>query len=196
MAKKKSSKENDVVNTAEEKASGAAKAIETKLSGPLAPVENALNGVFGEKSGIALPKNAKEWLVKVAPWLALISGVLGIFSAIGLWRAAHYVNEWVDYANQLTEQLGGPTTNHLGLTFWLSLVVMVLFAILSLLAFPGLKNRKKTGWNLIFYSSLAQVLYGVVSLFYSGGGFGSFIMSIIWAVIGFFLLFQIRSYYK
>lgn len=196
MATKKQTKENDTVKAAEEKASSAAKALDAKLSGPLAPVEKALNDVLGEKSGLKLPKNAKEGLVKIAPWLSLIGGVLGILSAISLWRAAHQVNVWVDYANQLSAQLGGPTTNNLGVTFWLSIIMMVIFAALALLAFPGLKDKKKTGWNIAFYSMLAQVVYGVVSLFYSGGGFGSLGLSLVSAGVGFFLLFQVRSYYK
>lgn len=194
MATKKQG--DDAVKSAEKKAGEAAKALDAKLSGPLAPIEKALDDVFGEKSSITLPKNAKEGLVKIAPWLALIGGILGIFSAISLWRAAHYVNVWVDYANQLSAQLGGPTTTRLGLMFWLSLIATIVFALLALLAFPGLKDRKKTGWNLAFYSALAQVVYGVISLFYSGGGFGSFLMSLVGAAVGFFLLFQVRSYYK
>lgn len=194
MSTKKQS--GTTVSSAEKKADGAAKALDAKLSGPLAPIEKALNDVFGEKSGFKLPKNAKEGLVKIAPWLALLSGVLGIFSAISLWRAAHYVNVWVDYANQLSASPGGPTTTRLGLMFWLSLIATIVFALLALLAFPGLKDRKKTGWNIAFYSALAQVAYGVISLFYSGGGFGSFVVSLIGAGVGFFLLFQVRSYYK
>lgn len=190
-------KQNDTVaNAAEKKAARAAETLDKKLSGPLAPLEKSLDGVFGEKSGFSLPKGVKEGIVKIAPWLALLSGVVGILSAISLWRTAHAVNVWVDYANRLSASLGGPTTNNLGVTFWLSLVALVLFSLLALLAFPGLRDRKKNGWNLVFYSMLAQVAYGVVSLFYSGGGFGSLVMSLISASIGFFLLFQVRSYYK
>lgn len=196
MATNKKKSGNEAAKSAEQKANKAAKVLDAKLSGPLAPLEKSLDGVFGEKSELSLPKGAKEWIVKAAPWLALLSAVAGIFSAIQLWRSAHYVNAWVDYANQLSRAFGGPTTTRLGVAFWLSIIMMIVFALLALLAFPGLKNRKKTGWNLVFYSALAQIAYGVVSLFYSGGGPGSLIMSLIGAAIGFFLLFQVRSYYK
>ncbi|MFO0971151.1 MAG: hypothetical protein U0520_02250 [Candidatus Saccharimonadales bacterium] len=183
--------------TAEQKAEGAAKALDAKLSGPLAPLEKSLDGVLGEKAPYKLPKNARETLVKIAPWLSLAGGVFGIISAIGLWRAAHYVNQWVDVANRLSANFGvSAQTPRLGLTFWLSLVMLVVFSVLAFLAFPGLKAKKKTGWNLMFFSSLANIVYAVISLFYDGGGVGSFLGAAIGSVIGLYLLFQVRSHYK
>lgn len=183
--------------SAEAKANEAANAISAKFSGPLAPLEKSLNEVLGEKAPYKIPKNGREFLVKIAPWLSLAGGIVGIISAAGLWRAAHYVNQWVDYANRLSASIGGPTQgNRLGVFFWLSLIALVGFSLLSLLAFPGLKAKKKTGWNLMFLSSLASFVYAVVSLFYDGGGFGSFAGTAIGTVLGLYLLFQVRSYYK
>lgn len=194
---KKKASAKPAASSAEQKASEAAAAVSAKLSGPLAPLEKALDGALGEKAAYKLPKSARDGLVTAAPWLSLVGGIAGILSAIGLWRAAHYVNQWVDYANRLSASFGGPTqTQQLGLFFWLSLIAMIVFAILALLAFPGLKARKKTGWNLAFYSALANVAYSVVSLFYSGGGFGTFITAALGSVIGLYLLFQVRSAYK
>ncbi len=184
-------------SSAEQKAEGAASAISAKFSGPLAPLEKSLDGVLGEKAPYKLPGNARETLVKIAPWLSLAGGVFGIISAIGLWRAAHYVNQWVDVANQLSASFGvSAQTPRLGLTFWLSLVMLVVFSALAFLAFPGLKAKKKTGWNLMFYSALANVGYAVISLFYDGGGFGSFFGAAVGSVLGLYLLFQVRSHYK
>lgn len=198
MATKESkSTSKEKASSAEQRADSAAAVVSAKLSGPLAPLEKSLDNVFGEKAAYKLPKNAKDVLVKIAPWLTLASGVLGILSAISLWRAAHYVNEWVDYANQISASFGGPTqANKLGLFFWLSLASLLLFSVLAFLAFPGLKNRKKTGWNLVFYSALASLVLSVVSLFYEGGGFGSFLMTGLASALGLYLLFQVRSYYK
>lgn len=184
-------------SSAGQKAEGAAAAIDAKLSGPLAPLEKALDGVFGAKAPYQLPKNWRETLVSIAPWLSLIGGIFGLLASLGLWRAAHQVNELTDYANRLSVSVGGPAvSNQLGIFFWLSLVAIVIFALLALLAFPGLKARKKTGWNLMFYSAIANFLYAVISLFYDGAGFGTFFGAALGTVIGLYLLFQIRSYYK
>lgn len=189
---------NKKASSAEQKADGAAAALSAKLSDPLAPLEKSLDGVLGEKAAYKLPKSAREGLVKIAPWLSLLGGIFGLLSAIGLWQAAHRVNELVDYANQLSASFGGPaqSADKLGAAFWLSLVMLVVFSALAFLAFPGLKNRKKTGWNLMFYSAIANFVYGVISIFYSGAGFGSFVMTALGTVLGLYLLFQVRSYYK
>ncbi len=156
-----------------------------------------MNDLFGEKAPYKLPENARKTLVKIAPWLSLAGGVLGILSAAGLWRAAHYVNEWVDVTNRLSANFGvAAQTPKLGVTFWLSLVMLVIFSALAFLAFPGLKARKKTGWDLMFYSSLASAVYGVVSLFYDGGGFGSLLGALLGATISMYLLFQVRGHYS
>ncbi len=177
-------------DAAQHHASKAADALDAKLSGPLAPLEKALDGIFGEKSSVQLPKDFRELLVKIAPWLSLVAGVLGIFSAIGIWRAAHYVSEF----NRLYEAAGMRVTGpDLTLMFWLSIASTVVFAALALLAFPGLKAQKKVGWNLIFYSVLANIAYAIISLI---GSYGNFFGALIGSVIGLFILFQIRSHYK
>lgn len=184
------------VDAAQRHADNAAHALDAKLSGPLAPLEEALDGIFGEKASFQLPKGIKETLVKVAPWLALIGGILGILSAYNLWRWAHRVNEITDSLNYAFGGLVPQQSGDLGLMFWLSIVATLLFSVLALLAFPGLRAKKKVGWNLMFYSMLANIAYGIVSLFYSGGGAGSLLMSLIVSAIGFYILFQVRSQYK
>lgn len=181
---------------AERKANSAALALDARLSGPLAPLENALDDLLGEKASYQLPTGFKDFLVKVAPWASLASGILGLLTAISLWRVGHYVNQMADYANQLSAMYGAPTrAGNLGVLFWISIVMILIFAALAFMAFPGLRARKKIGWNIMFYSMLASVLYSVVSLFYYGGGFGSFIGSLLAAIIGLYLLFQVRSRY-
>lgn len=191
---KDNKKAEATTDAAQRHADNAAQKLDAKLSGPLAPLENALDGIFGEKSSIQLPKNIKDFLVKVAPWLALLSGVFGLWSAYTLWRWAHRANDIVDGLNDLYGINMRTSTVELGLWFWLSIIMMVVFAVLALLAFPGLKAKKKIGWNLMFYSLVASVAYGVVSLFYDGTG--SLLGAVVSAIIGAFILFQIRSHYK
>ena len=72
----------------------------------------------------------------------------------------------------------------------------LLFSVLAFLAFPGLRAKKKIGWNLMFYSMLANIVYGVISLFYENGGISALISALIMSAIGFYILFQIRDRYK
>lgn len=184
-------KDSNATNTA-------ASAISAKLSGPLAPLEKKLDEVLGEKAPVQLPKNGREWIVKYSPWISLIIGIFGLLAAVGLWQAAHRVNQLVDFANELSATYGTQSvaTTHLGISFWLSLLLLVLTSVIAIVAFSGLKARKKIGWNLLFYSTLLNFVYGIVSLFYDGGGLSSLIGSLIGTTIGLYFLFQIRSYYK
>ena len=172
--------------------SNAAHALDAKLRGPLAPLEMALDGVFGKKAAYQLPTDIKQLLVKFAPWLSLVAGILGVLSAVNMWRAAHYVNRTSE-AFGVSEYV---LPSQLSVMFWISLAMTILFSVLALLAFPGLKAEKKVGWNFMFYSMLANVLYGVVSLFYGGGGLSSFIFALIMSAVGFYILFQVRDQYK
>ncbi len=183
------------MNEAERRAGDAANRLDAKLSGPLAPLEEALDGVFGSKAQYQLPADIKKLLVAIAPWLALIGGVLGILSAYNLWQWAHRLDRANEAINQMFGTMIPSQTVDLSLMFWLSIVMTLVFAVLALLAFPGLKAQKKVGWNLMFYSMIANIAYGIVSLFYEGGGAGALLSSLIVSAIGLYILFQVRSRY-
>ncbi len=124
-----------------------------------------------------LPKNAREWLVKATPWIALIFGILGVLTglaAIGVLTA---------FTPLIA--MGGGFANAGGSLF--SLVISLAASVLLLLAFPGTKAKKIGGWNFLFWSEVASVLAGLAAL-----SIGSLIVS----VIAFYLLFQIKAYYK
>lgn len=198
MAEKKTkASQNETGEAASARATSAANAVSAKLSGPLAPLEKKLDEVLNNKAPFQIPKKGREAIVKYSPWIGLVVGALGLLAALTLWNAGHRVNQLVDFANQISATYGGHVaTTHLGLSFWLSLILLILTSVVAIVAFPVLKARKKTGWNLLFYSSLLNFAYGLVSLFYDGGGFGNLVSSLVSTTIGLYILFQIRSYYK
>jgi len=125
---------------------------------------------------------------------------LQVLAVIGLWTAGHRVNQVVNVVNQISASYGGKdVSSGLGIMYYLALVVLAVSAATLLLAYPGLKARKKDGWNWLFLGALINLVYGVVSIFVSstyGGGFGDFIWSLIGSAIGFYLLFQVRELYS
>jgi len=60
--------------------------------------------------------------------------------------------------------------------------------ILEIVALPGLFKRTKNSWELMFYASLIMVLSYIFAL-----NIGSLIIG---GAISFYVLFQIKSYYK
>lgn len=160
------------------------------------PIEKALEPVFNALP--PLPKNIKEWLVKVWPYLALIGGLLQLFGAWGLWNLGHMASKLINYTHSLSRFYGVtvPTVNSLGVFYWVGLIVLVVDAVIMLLAYPGLKNHRKSGWDMLFLAVVVNLVYGVLALFdASYQGVGTLAGALIGSAISFYLLYQVRSYY-
>lgn len=162
-------------------------------------VEKKLNEIFVENKSIpALPDGVKKFIVTYLPWFTLIIGVLTLFAALSLWQWAHVANNLIDYANSVSATYGGTqiSTSRMSIMLWAGLVVLLVEAILYIAAFPGTRAKKKSGWDLLFYAAIINILYGLILLFTDYGGIGQFIFNLIFAAIGLYFLFQIRASYK
>lgn len=128
-----------------------------------------------------LPANIREVLVKIAPWLALIFGVLTVLTGVG--------------ALGLFTVLSPFTTLYGGLSYsaftMLYAVVVIVEGVVLLLAFSPLKRRALRGWNLLFWSEILAIVSSVVTL-----SVGNVVWAIVGAAIAFYFLFQMKSYYK
>lgn len=151
--------------------------------------EDKLAGIF--KGAPKLQGNTKESLVKIWPWLALVGAILQALAVLTIWRWAHNIN---DYYRDIGVNVVG---NRLTFWIWVSIVVLAAEAVLLFMAFPKLRRREKSGWDLLFLVGLINVLYAVVSLF---SDYGSGIFSLVWnvfvAAVLFWLLFAVREKYK
>ncbi len=160
-------------------------------------LEKSLDEVFVKKAPVQLPENAKKIIVQYSPYLSLILGVVSLLATLTLWRAGHAVNEAINYANSYLSVLGADSVApKLGLFYYLALAMLAVQGLIYILAYPGLKARKKVGWNYLFYGLLLNALYAVVSLFDSYYlGASNFVMGLLSLVVGGFFLFQVRSHY-
>jgi hypothetical protein len=145
-----------------------------------------------------LPKNGQKGLVKYLPWITLVIGLLELWSAWLLWHWAHVANSLVNYANTLSQLYGGTTVTlqKMSAGIWIGVILLFIEAILLLLAVPGLRSQRKSGWDLIFYVSIVNVVYGVVIALTNYGGAFNLVENLILSAIGLYFLFQIREYYK
>ena len=126
-----------------------------------------------------LPEKGREAVVNVSPWIALIFGILGIVSLLGVGGLGLGVSMFA-YG--------------FGMSMFIHLAIALLSSVLLLMAYPGLKAKSKKGWNFAFYSEVVSVAGGVVGI--AMWGAGGIIGVVIGALIGFWLLFEIHSYYK
>ena len=132
-----------------------------------------------------LPTNIKDLLVSFAPWLTLIAGVLAILSGISLFGLLGLATSVMPYA-AVAAGFGG-----FAIPAIVSLLVVLVTGVIYLLAFAPLKAKKVKGWNLLLYAMLLYVLSSVVRLSVFG-----IVEAIIGFLIGYYFLYQVKSYYK
>ncbi|CAN5123574.1 hypothetical protein BH09PAT1_BH09PAT1_1720 [soil metagenome] len=125
------------------------------------------------KKAPALPANAKDTIVKIMPWIALIFGILGVLAGLGAVGVSPVV------------VFGGVRNSMVVL---LSGVLTIVASVMMLMAYPKMKALKMSGWNLLFWSTLISFVASLI--------IGSIVSAIIWGLVEFYILFQIKSYYK
>lgn len=158
----------------------------------LQTIESRLQKLF--KDLPPLPANAKESLVKAWPWIALVFGILQLLAAYSLWRLTSFVERLNSLITYYTA--ASPLSATDKMIIYLGVIVLLVDAVILLMAYPHLKTRSRRGWDLLFLGALINVAYGVVQIFISGRGVGSFIFSLIGSAVGFYLLFQVQDKYK
>lgn len=131
------------------------------------------------KKAPALPKNIKEVIVKIAPWLEVL-GV--VFSIPGLMAVLGF------NAMMYGTPYGGYMAARAGYNFSLASLFLMASLVLMVLAIPGLFKRSKMGWNYVYYSVILNAIYSLISMQLFG--------LIVGTIIGFYILFQVKSYYK
>jgi hypothetical protein len=123
-----------------------------------------------------LPRGGREAVVAITPWLALIFGIIGVLAAL----AGLGIFTFLGSLALVTGARGAGS----------GLIVVLLGLISSvilLVAFPGTQKRQEKGWKFIYYSEVVGLITDIVTLS---------LLGVIAALIGFYFLYQIRSYYK
>lgn len=133
-----------------------------------------------------LPKGGLEFLANVVPWLALIFGILGIlgaFSALSLFSVLPH-STMMPYAM--------PYYSDFYPVMIAGVIAGGIAAVLQVMAFNPLRARRKKGWSLLFYALTISAIMSVIQLLL---GY-SYIGGILGALIGYWLLFEIRALYR
>jgi len=149
------------------------------MNGQLKPLVKTLDESYAKAP--ALPKQWKDLLVNFAPWLALLGGVILVFGAISLLGLGSFLSPFAMLAG----------AGSFAITWLIAAAFLLVGGILELLAFSPLKARKERGWNLMFYALLLNALSSVVRLNVS-----DIVMAILGFLIGYYFLYQVKSYYK
>lgn len=133
-----------------------------------------LDHYFAKKAPFQIPDGGREAIVKFGPWIVVILLVLSLPALLFILGIGTFVAPF-----------GGVTA---ATGFGIAALGLCAQLVLEALALPGLFARKMSGWTLMFYATIVGVLSSLLS--------GAIVSAIISALIGFYLLFQIRGYYK
>ena len=160
----------------------------------LQSLEKALDDIFVKRAS-PLPAGAKKALLRCLPWVNLALGLLALYTVYLVWAWAHLAS---NRANGLNPAYSGPLLagGHMTAGLWLGLAILAAEAGLYLAAFAGTRQHKKSGWNLMFYALLVNIVYGVAILFTSYRSAASLLSTVAGSAVGLYLLFQIRDSYS
>ena len=145
----------------------------------LASLEDTLDLYFGQKAP-PMPPNVKELLVKCAPWVTLVILVItlpAVLIALGLGALAA----------PLAFLIGPGYGVSYGVTYTVAMLILGISVVLEALSIPGLFRRTRQGWRFAYYATLVSVVGSLIGL--------NIVSAMVSALVGFYILFQIRPYY-
>ena len=141
----------------------------------LGQIEHFLDLYLGQKAP-QIPAIWRERLVTVIPWISLIIFVLTLPTILFLLGiGAAFLPAAMVYGHSA------------GIGFTISMILLGLSLLLQLLSLPGLFKRTHAGWRFAYFAELVSILSSII--YFSIGG-------IIGSIVGLWILFQIKSYYK
>ena len=141
-----------------------------------AVLETELAPYFTTKAPFQFPYEFRAGFVKYWPIITLVLLILaapGILVFLGIGAAFMPVSF-----------LGGVGA---GFGYTITMILSVVGLVLSILALPGLFNRKRAGWVFSYYAQLISIVSSVFSISLFG---------IVLGLLFLMLLFQVRDYYN
>lgn len=151
----------------------------SSLKESLRSLEHTLLPYFTEKIP-SLPIDIKKILVQLAPIFAIISVVLGVVQILVLVGLGTLLAP-------ISVLFGMRPAGVFQMNYLITILFLVPITILEAMAIGKLTERKKIGWNFLFYAVLLQIASNIIEFNILG--------AVIMGVINFYLLFQIREYF-
>jgi hypothetical protein len=145
------------------------------LTGMVNDLEKRLDEFFNKKVW-QIPEKAREVIVKILPYLAILSLVAMIPAILGLLFGSMvtpfaFMHSW-----------------RFGFGYSISVLFTLVAAVLMVVIIPGLFKREMKAWRIMFWISLVNAVGTVLRMDLGG--------LIIGTGLGWYVLFQIKEYYK
>ncbi len=133
------------------------------------------------KSVPHLPSGLTEFLVRVAPYLALLSGVLSIISGLAVLTG-----------NNLTSMMGVDVG--ISQTYFQILGLQsILLGVLYILSFKYLKERSFTGWLFMLWGTLINTAFSALGFAFGATDIIGFLIGLL---ISLYILYEVKPHYS
>jgi len=147
----------------------------------LSQLEDTLEVYLVKKAPFSIPENWKELIVRFAPYLTILGiivSVPAVFAVLGLGALV----------SPFTAFLGPRYALSYSFNYVLSMVALVVVIVLAAMAVPGLFRREEKAWRFLFYASLVNAVSGFLG--------GDWVGMIIGTLLFWYVLFQVKEYYR
>lgn len=162
------------------------KKVEPAFSGPLKDFEAWLYEMVYEKIPFKFPKSVNDVIVQFGPWIMLVLGLLMLPALFGIFTIGTAVSVY-----------GVMVGAAVGPMYYVAMAVLAVQTVIMFVSIAPLLKRKRQGWLLMFYASTISLVYTVLNSFsYGYFAIAGLVWGVIAAAIGYYVIFQIRSYYK
>lgn len=145
-----------------------------------------------------LPKEWRDWLAGNVWWLALVGAVVSALGLIVIVPALTTALDVAHYGESLRSMYGSSYYDQYGGMAWFSLMLgmfgYIVSTILLSLSVNNLKDKKKLGWRLLFWSYAANFVLNVIGAVVLMRPYSA-LMSVASAAVGAYFLVEIRNYF-
>ncbi len=128
-----------------------------------------------------LPKKVTDILVKIAPYLILISGLFlvsgGLRSIFGFKNFYNVLNLWSNI----------PSTY-----FYVIGLLQIVAGFISIVAYQPLKDKKMEGWLALLGLTILELLMNIISVIFLNSGIFGLLLGLL---ISLYVLYELRSDY-
>lgn len=143
-------------------------------------LDSELEKIF--KSAPHLPKKVVEVLVKIAPYLVLISGLFMITGGLRSIFDVGSLNRVYTYF------MGTPS-----IYYYVIGILQILAGAISVMAYKPLKNNDLQGWYMLFCLTMLELVMNLLSIFFLRDGLFGLLISL---VISFYILYEVKPAYQ
>lgn len=149
----------------------------TDLKNALAKLEEILELYLVKKAPFSIPTNIKDLIVQFAPYLTILGVILEVPAVLTIFGFGGFFYSFPGF-----------WTPRFSFFYQLSIVVLLATMVLEAMAIPGLFQRTKKAWRLLYYAALVWVVFNLVHFDLVG--------AIVSGLISFYILFQVKEYYR